>query len=69
MWGVQKKNEGGDEAEDEFKEGDIPPWFYLSPHPDAKLSESEIKELSNGLLATFDAEEDENGLKKIMSNL
>lgn len=56
MWGVQKENEG-DEAKEEFDEGEMPPWFYLPTHPDARLSESERKALSKGLLATFGEED------------
>lgn len=59
MWGVQKKNEG-DEAEEKFREGDMPPWFYLIPHPEAKLSGNEKKELEKGLLATFGSGEDDH---------
>jgi len=58
MWGIQKKNKG-DEAKEELEEGEMPPWFYVLPHPDAKLSESETKELSKGLLATFGEENDD----------
>lgn len=58
MWGVQKKNKG-DEAKEEFEKGEMPPWFYILAHPDAKLSQSETKEFMNGLVATF-GEEDED---------
>ena len=58
MWGAQKKNKG-DEAKEEFDEGEMPLWFYVPLHPEAKLSPNETKELSNGLLATFGEEEDE----------
>ena len=58
MWGVQKKNKG-DESKEEFEEGEMPPWFYILPHPEAKLSKSESKELSKGLLATFGEENDD----------
>jgi hypothetical protein len=57
MWGLQKKNKG-DEAKEEFDEGDMPPWFYLIPHPEARLSQSETEELSRGLLATFGEKDD-----------
>jgi len=57
MWGIQKKNEG-DEAKEEFDEGEMPPWFYVLPHPEARLSESETKELSKGLFATFGKKND-----------
>ncbi len=59
MWGVQKKNKG-DEAKEEFEEGEMPPWFYVIAHPDAKFSESETKEFMQGLVATFGEEEDED---------
>ncbi len=58
MWGIQKKNDG-DEAKEEFEDGEMPPWFYLPAHPEAKLSESERKEFSRGLLNTF-GEKDEH---------
>ena len=58
MWGVQKKNEGN-EAKEEFEEGEMPPWFYVPLHPEAKLSESEREAFSNGLVATFGEEEDD----------
>ena len=52
MWGVQKKNKGNEAAE-EVKKGDMPLWFYLIPHPEARLSDNEKFELINGLVATF----------------
>ncbi|HSR73437.1 MAG TPA: heme-binding domain-containing protein [Sulfurovum sp.] len=58
VWGVQKKNEGT-EAKEELDEGEMPLWFYVALHPEAKLSESEKEALSKGLLATFGEEEDE----------
>jgi len=59
MWGVQKENEG-DEAKEEFEEGEMPPLFYILAHPEAKLSESEANELSKGLLSTFGEKNDEH---------
>jgi hypothetical protein len=58
MWGAQKKNEGN-EAKEEFEEGEMPPWFYVLPHPEAKLSASETKEFMKGLVATFGEENDD----------
>jgi mono/diheme cytochrome c family protein len=52
MWGVQKKNKGNEAAE-EVKKGDMPLWFYLIPHPEARLSDNEKNELIHGLAATF----------------
>ncbi len=55
-WGVQKKNKG-DEAAKELKNGDMPPWFYLPTHPEAKLTEIQTQELIIGLEKTFGKEE------------
>lgn len=52
MWGKQKRNDG-DEAKEQLEDGHMPPWFYIIFHPEAKLSKSEIEELSKGFLATF----------------
>lgn len=57
-WGVQKKNKGDDAAK-ELREGDMPPWFYLPAHPEARLTDVEKKELINGLEKTFGKEEAE----------
>ncbi|MDP1784515.1 MAG: heme-binding domain-containing protein [Sulfuricurvum sp.] len=54
-WGAQKKNEGKDAAK-EVREGEMPPWFYLPTHPEAKLSDVEKKELISGLEKTFGKE-------------
>lgn len=55
-WGTQKKNEGK-EAAKEVREGEMPLWFYLPTHPEARLSESQKQELINGLEKTFGKEE------------
>ncbi len=52
VWGQQRKNEG-DEAAKSLREGEMPPWLYLIPHPEAKLSDAEESELIRGLVATF----------------
>jgi len=57
-WGAQKKNEGKDAAK-EVREGEMPPWFYLPTHPEAKLSDSEKQELIRGFEKTFGKEETE----------
>ncbi len=57
-WGAQKKNEGEDAAK-ELREGDMPPWFYLPTHPEAKLTDGEKKELISGFEKTFGKEEEE----------
>jgi len=58
MWGIQKKNEGEDAAE-ELEEGEMPLATYLLAHPEARLSENERAALIRGLKNTFGDEEDE----------
>jgi len=57
MWGAQKKNKG-DEAGEEFREKEMPLWFYTMAHPEAQFSDEENSELLNGLIATFGEEKD-----------
>ena len=56
-WGRPENH--GDDAADLVRESEMPPWFYLPAHPEARLSEADEASLINGLLATFP--EDENG--------
>lgn len=56
-WGTQKKNEGEDAAK-EVRNGDMPLWFYLPTHPEARLSDTEKQELISGLEKTFGKEEE-----------
>ncbi len=55
-WGAQKKNEGKDAAK-EVREGEMPPWFYLPTHPEAKLTDMQKQDLISGLVKTFGKEE------------
>jgi cytochrome c551/c552 len=59
-WGQQPKNKG-DEAAKTVREGEMPPWFYVIPHPEAKLSEAEESELIRGLVATFGEKVEKRG--------
>lgn len=43
----------GLKAVKEVKDGEMPPWFYLPAHPDARLTGAEKEELVKGLTATF----------------
>lgn len=52
QWGAQKKNKGS-EAAKEVREGEMPPWYYLIAHPDARLADSDKSALIKGLTATF----------------
>lgn len=56
-WGTQKKNEGN-EAVKEVREGEMPLWFYLPTHPEAKLTDAQKQELMSGLEKTFGKEKD-----------
>lgn len=60
MWGVQRKNHG-DEAAKEFRDGDMPPWFYLPAHPEAELDDDEHRQFLRGLIATFGEKEKGHG--------
>lgn len=55
MWGIQKRNEG-EEAAEELQEGDMPPWFYFIPRQHQQLSDKNKKQLMTGLIATFGEE-------------
>ena len=63
LWGLQKKNKGHESAE-EIAKKKMPPWFYLIPHPDAKLSENETQEMIKGLAATFGGKEEKINSKE-----
>lgn len=55
MLGVQEKNKVKDAAE-EVKEGEMPMLPYLITHPEARLNDTEKKELTEGLEKTFGIE-------------
>jgi mono/diheme cytochrome c family protein len=59
MWAAQKVNKGRDAA-GELSNGEMPPWFYILGHPEAKLSDNEKTQLVQGLSVTFG---DEKGKK------
>jgi hypothetical protein len=50
-WGRAENH--GDEAAQLVRGAEMPPWFYLPAHPEARLSDSERDELVAGLVATF----------------
>jgi len=52
MWGPQKMNRGYDAVE-EVRAGEMPPWYYVLGHPEAKLTEKEKADFIAGLSATF----------------
>ncbi len=54
-WGREKNH--GDEAAEEVRDGEMPLWYYLPAHPEARLSPDETAELIAGLEKTFGTEE------------
>ena len=52
MWELQKVNMGH-EAASEVESGEMPPWFYVIGHPEAKLSENDKQIFLEGLTSTF----------------
>ena len=57
-WGQGKQE--ADEAAEMLREEEMPPWFYLPTHPEARLSEAERDELLRGLVATFGDDTEEH---------
>ena len=47
------RRQEGDEAAETIREGEMPPWFFTVPHPDARLSSAEKEELAAALSAMF----------------
>jgi mono/diheme cytochrome c family protein len=47
-----------DEIVEVVQEGEMPPWFYLPLHPEARLSDAEKAALVRGLQATLGPAED-----------
>jgi mono/diheme cytochrome c family protein len=50
-WGRRKNK--GDEAAEEFRSGEMPPFFYLPLHREARFTEAERQEFIQGLIRTF----------------
>lgn len=50
-WGRRKNK--GDEAAEEFREGHMPPFYYLPLHAEARFTAAEREEFLRGLAATF----------------
>ncbi len=47
------RGEGEGDAASLVQRGEMPPWYYLTLHPDARLTDSEKQELIQGLQATM----------------
>lgn len=53
-WG--RADNEGDDAAKLVQNGEMPPWFYLPLHPEARLSPAEQQQFIAGLIATFGGE-------------
>lgn len=58
-WGEGKQD--ADEAAGMVRKDEMPPWFYLPLHPEAKLDEAEKQAFLRGLIETFGDEQEEGG--------
>ena len=54
-WDREQKH--AEHAAEMVEEGEMPPWFYLPLHPEAKLTADEKKQLIDGFEAMFGREE------------
>jgi len=54
-----RADQDGDEAAKMVKEDDMPLWFYLPFHPEARLSSAEKKRFIRGLERTFGSKDDD----------
>lgn len=61
-WGRDKNH--GDEAAEMVREGEMPLWYYLPAHPEARLTAAETAELISGLERTFPEVHPEAGTGK-----
>jgi hypothetical protein len=60
MFDVSAPNPGEEayEAGESVREGEMPPWYYVFLHPEARLTLEEKRALAMGLDATFGGEEE-----------
>ncbi|MGH0036387.1 MAG: heme-binding domain-containing protein [Myxococcota bacterium] len=48
-----RPRQDADEAAELVRQGEMPPWFYLPAHPEARLDDAEKQALVQGLVRTF----------------
>jgi mono/diheme cytochrome c family protein len=58
-WGRARNK--GDEAADEVRDDEMPPWYYRPLHPEARLSPAEREAFAAGLERTFPEGPRDNG--------
>lgn len=52
-WQRSRPRQHGDDAAEMVRTGEMPPWYYLPLHPEARLSAAERERLIAGLVQTF----------------
>ena len=57
-WGRGKQH--GEDAAGMIRDGEMPPWFYLPLHPEARLAPPELERLIHGLERTFGTPSERN---------
>ena len=61
-WGMHRVE--ADEIPEVVRRGDMPPWFYVMMHPEAKLSPSEQEALIQGMIASGIGESEGGGSER-----
>jgi hypothetical protein len=61
---MNQPQEEAHEASEEVAEGEMPPYYYLLLHPDARLTDTERSELERGLAATLGSDDEDSDDKK-----
>jgi mono/diheme cytochrome c family protein len=51
-WGSGGEGEEGGEMAETIREGEMPPAVFLITHPEARLTDAELQQLTQGLIAT-----------------
>jgi hypothetical protein len=52
------------EAWEEVEEGEMPPWFYLPPHPEARLTQADLAVLRAWALAAGGRDEEDDEVRR-----
>jgi len=57
----RRRKQHSDEAAEKFRDKDMPPWFYLPLHAEARFSDAERADFLAGLIRMFGDEDAEEG--------
>lgn len=58
------RRQEGDESAEAVRDGSMPPRSYLLTHPDARLSDTQLAALADGLEATFGSDDEEENAEE-----